>query len=141
MELSRRGFLGAMLAAAAAPAFVKSDSLMRIVVPRPVLLTLWGDGVHDDAQAIQALIDGRSVMFGGREFGPRPDGSIYFPSGTFAMGAAAVIGSGARLFGNGAQLKALSTAPMFELKQGTQDVFLRDFNFVGLGHPAIEMKS
>lgn len=140
MNLSRRGFLGAMLAAAAAPAIVKSDSLMRIVVPRSMLLTLWGDGVHDDAQAIQALVNGQSVMFGGREFGPSPDGSIYFPSGTFAMGAAAVIKSGAKLFGNGSTLKALSTAPMFELKKGTQNVQISDMHFIGLGHPAIEMK-
>jgi hypothetical protein len=140
MNFSRRGFLGAILAAAAAPAIVKSDSLMRIVVPRPVLLTLWGDGVHDDAQAIQALVSGQSVMFGGREFGPRPDGSIFFPSGTFAMGAVAVIGSGAKLFGNGTQLKALTKAPMLELKPGTQDVLIRDFHFVGLGEPAIRIK-
>lgn len=141
MNLSRRGFLGAMLAAAAAPAIVKSDSLMRIVVPTPLLLTLWGDGVHDDAQAIQALVSGQSVMFGGREFGPRPDGSIYLPSGTFAMGEAAVIGSGAKLFGNGTTLKALHKGPMLELKPGSKDIQIRDFHFIGLGEPAIEMKS
>lgn len=140
MNLSRRGFLVAMLAAAAAPAIVKSDSLMRIVVPRPLLLTLWGDGVHDDAQAIQALVSGQSVVFGGREFGPRPDGSIYLPSGTFAVGAAAVIGSGAKLFGNGTTLKALHKGPMLELKPGAKNIEIRDFHFIGLGEPAIEMK-
>jgi hypothetical protein len=140
MNLSRRGFLGAILAAAAAPAIVKSDSLMRIVVPRPVLLTLWGDGVRDDAQALQALIDGQSVVFGGREFGPRPDGSIYLPAGTFAMGAAAIVGSGSKLFGNGSTLKALSTTPMLEIKKGAQNVQISGMHFIGLGHPAIEVK-
>lgn len=32
-ELSRRGFLGAMMAACAAPAIVRAQSLMKIVVP------------------------------------------------------------------------------------------------------------
>jgi hypothetical protein len=141
MNLSRRGFLGAMLAAAAAPAIVKSDSLMRIVVPRPVLLTLWGDGVHDDAQAIQALVNGQSVMFGGHEFGPRPDGSIYLPSGMFAMGAAAVIGSGTKLRGNGSQLKALYAGPMLELKTGSTGIEISDMHFIGMGEPAVRMKS
>lgn len=130
-----------MLVAAAAPAFVKSDSLMRIVVPKPMLLTLWGDGMHDDAPAIQALIDGRSVMFGGREFGPRPDGAIYLPSGTFAMGAAAVIGSDTKLLGGGSTVKALSSAPLLEVKKGARNVQIHDLHFVSSGHSAFEMKS
>jgi len=36
MNPTRRGFLGAMLAAAAAPAIVKADSLMKVVVPKHV---------------------------------------------------------------------------------------------------------
>ena len=48
MTISRRGFLGAMLAAAAAPAIVRADSLMQIVVPKqeiilPTLNILVGD--------------------------------------------------------------------------------------------------
>lgn len=38
--ISRRGFLGAILGAAAAPAIVKAESLMKIVVPKPVELVL-----------------------------------------------------------------------------------------------------
>lgn len=38
MTISRRGFLGAMLAAAAAPAFVKADSLMPIFVPKAKII-------------------------------------------------------------------------------------------------------
>ena len=54
----RRGFLGAMLAAAAAPAFVKAGVLMPV---RDTRLILWGDGIHDDTQALQAALDGFSV--------------------------------------------------------------------------------
>jgi len=35
---NRRGFLGAMFAAAAAPAFVRADSLMKIYVPPQAIL-------------------------------------------------------------------------------------------------------
>lgn len=37
---SRRGFLAAMFAAAAAPAFVKAESLMKIVVPKKEIVLL-----------------------------------------------------------------------------------------------------
>lgn len=58
---TRRGFLGALLAAAAAPAIVRADSLMKIVAPRPGLI-LWGDGIHDDWAAMQAFIRGEPVQ-------------------------------------------------------------------------------
>ena len=91
MELSRRGFLGAMLAVAAAPAIVKASSLMPIYVPKPAILTLWGDGVHDDTLALQALIDGKDVVrHDGATFMRHPDGSIYLASGTFAISSAIV---------------------------------------------------
>lgn len=39
MSMSRRGFLGAMMGAMAAPAIVRAESLMKIVVPKqPVIL-------------------------------------------------------------------------------------------------------
>lgn len=61
---TRRGFLGAMLAAATAPAFVKAGALMPIYVPQaPKVLTLWGDGIHDDTAALQAAIMGGSVVY------------------------------------------------------------------------------
>lgn len=42
--MNRRGFLGAMLAACAAPAIVRADSLMRIV-PRETLIAEWDGSV------------------------------------------------------------------------------------------------
>jgi hypothetical protein len=76
ITMNRRGFLGAMLTACAAPAIVRADSLMRIVpvstiIARPAdiltlsrattMLTLWGDGIHDDTEALQAAINGLPV--------------------------------------------------------------------------------
>ena len=86
---TRRGFLGAMLAAAAAPAIVKATSLMTIWVPKPSILTLWGDGVHDDTKALQSLIDGKDVIrMDGATFMRRPDGAIFLASGTYALSSA-----------------------------------------------------
>jgi hypothetical protein len=88
MELSRRGFLGALLAAAAAPAIVKASSLMPIYVPKiitPAYMTLWGDGVHDDTLAMQALLSGGLVMSaGGMLLGGDASG-VRIPSGHFKV--------------------------------------------------------
>lgn len=72
---TRRGFLGALLAAAAAPAIVRADSLMKIVAPRQGLI-LWGDGIHDDAAALQALIDGKPVDVRHRGFHRSESGRV-----------------------------------------------------------------
>lgn len=45
-ELSRRGFLGAILAAGAAPAIVKAESLMKVFVP-PVKVLIANRSVSD----------------------------------------------------------------------------------------------
>ncbi len=74
MSMTRRGFLKAMLVAAAAPAIVRAESLMPIYVPKIIVpgdTILWGDGVHDDTMALQALIDGKKVW--------TPDGRVISP--------------------------------------------------------------
>ena len=85
---TRRGFLGALLAAAMAPAIVKSSSLMPIYVPKIILpqgLVLWGDGMHDDTVALQALISGGLVFDAlGQKLGER-NGIIHVPSGDFKV--------------------------------------------------------
>jgi hypothetical protein len=82
-----------MLALAAAPAIVRADSLMRVT---PIdRLILWGDGVHDDAAALQALIDGRAVVRrDGAEFRRKTDGTIFLRAGTYAVGSTIVLAGG-----------------------------------------------
>lgn len=58
--MNRRGFLGAILAAAAAPMVVRAGVLMPVKT-LDVPLVLWGDGIHDDSAALQALLDGKKV--------------------------------------------------------------------------------
>lgn len=59
---SRRGFLAAMFAAAAAPAFVKAESLMKIVVPKKEIVLLddfvVGIGVGDFTAEMHVSKDG-----------------------------------------------------------------------------------
>lgn len=84
--MDRRGFLKSILAAGVAPAFVGSSVLMpvrKILSAEPVLFVpsgtgatpktiqdalwaadavLYGDGIHDDAPALQAFLDGKNVV-------------------------------------------------------------------------------
>jgi hypothetical protein len=56
--MNRRGLLGAILAAAAAPAFVKAGTLMPIYVPK-----LWTPA--DDTELLQGMIDRGERIVGG----------------------------------------------------------------------------
>lgn len=61
--MNRRAFLRGLIAA---PAIVAAGSLMPIrSIERFVLPTLWGDMVHDDSAAIQALVDGKPYIKNG----------------------------------------------------------------------------
>jgi hypothetical protein len=73
-----------MLAAAAAPAFVRPASLMRIYVPKPQIITLWGDGVHDDTAALRMLLMGGAVRHG-HSMLQSQDGVFVLPSATFLV--------------------------------------------------------
>lgn len=53
--MQRRTFLGALAGLIAAPAVVKAAGIMPVSVER--IPRLWGDGIHDDTEALQWLID------------------------------------------------------------------------------------
>ena len=84
MSLTRREFLrgmGGILAAGVAPAFIGADVLMpvkKILLPDTPIL--WGDGIHDDAPALQAFIRGERVL---RASGGLFDG--YFSAGVMRL--------------------------------------------------------
>ncbi len=60
--MNRRGFLGAILAAAAAPAIVRADSLMRII-PRDAGILLENyTQVFDKIQVVSGIPDDFSAM-------------------------------------------------------------------------------
>jgi len=81
--MNRRFFLGGLIAA---PAGVAADNIMPVrSIERLMLPVLWGDGVHDDYPAVQAMINGARYLFGGRIM--QQSGSVInVPNGTFWLG-------------------------------------------------------
>lgn len=85
--ITRRGLLQGIFAAGMAPAICKAEILMpvrKIIVPSKMTetLILWGDGVHDDSKALQAVINGSHVI--------SPDGKPIgrtLDAGTFLIGS------------------------------------------------------
>jgi hypothetical protein len=82
MGATRRGFLGLMLAAAAAPVVFSGGIERGLLMPvrrivEPGTFRLWADGIHDDTRALQAIVDGKRVLL--------PDGSPFL--GTLPIGA------------------------------------------------------
>lgn len=55
MQMSRRFFLGGVLALAATPVIVRVVSPL-LIAPKPII---WGDGIHDDWEGLQALLNGQ----------------------------------------------------------------------------------
>lgn len=82
MGMSRRGFLGAMLAAATAPAIVKSENLMKIFVPKQDII-ITADSLFESmgwsTQGLGADFDGDCVSVSTadaelcRQFGITPE--------------------------------------------------------------------
>jgi hypothetical protein len=58
--MNRRGFLGGILAAGMAPMVASAGVLMPV---RPAAIILYGDGIHNDTLALQALFDGNKYVF------------------------------------------------------------------------------
>lgn len=82
--MQRRGFLEGILALGITPAIVEIDSLMKIYTPPR--LTVWGDGIRDDTEAIQAFMNGEEVYFKKlNKFIQEEPGKIVFPSGNYAI--------------------------------------------------------
>ena len=94
MKIERRGFLGAMLAVAMAPAIIRAESLMKIAPPKIMAaFTLYGDGLHDDTVAINALLAGNLVQTAAGVL-LRPDaGRIFLPVGNYAMSSPLITSS------------------------------------------------
>jgi hypothetical protein len=71
--MDRRGFLGVILAAAAAPAIVRADSLMRIIPMETKLIIEWDLGASLGMTAWTLSRDGGKTW---AQFSPEPDGRI-----------------------------------------------------------------
>jgi hypothetical protein len=77
--IQRRGFLAGLGALLAAPAVIRTPGLL---MPVKRQLILWGDGIHDDTAALQAMVDRRISII--------PEG-IYRITSTIEIGAPILI--------------------------------------------------
>lgn len=78
--MHRRTFLKRLLAC---PAAVTTPGLLMPV--KAWAPTLWGDGIHDDTEALQAAIDGLPVNLAPGVWLERTSGTINLGSGRFKM--------------------------------------------------------
>lgn len=93
--MQRRNFIAATVAAVSAP--ILGDSLFThgahnlAPVGAPFyqkVPVLWGDGVQDDAPALQALFDGRMVFRpNGTKILPDASGSVFLTAATYSVGS------------------------------------------------------
>lgn len=109
-SVNRRGFLAGVIALAAAPAIVRADSLMKVVVPR--LPKLWGDGVHDDTAYLQALLD--------------KAGKVQLPSGIFLVSAPLILRSNTDLDGSAAKILMRQKDSAFIVFGRSENIALRN---------------
>jgi hypothetical protein len=86
MNLTRRSFMGSAIvvtALAIVPPIFKQAYTKRWLGNYP---TLYGDNVHDDTVALQALIDGKPVISASGEFLYQTRGSeVLIPNGMFKI--------------------------------------------------------
>ena len=118
MDVSRRSFLRGALTVAAA-------SLVPVAAAKALGLddvpTLWGDGVHDDAPALQALIDGKPFKIAGEGFIARNGAETAFiDGGDYAL-------SNGLVFRKGGRKAAISNASFRTLPEFPENGYVLKF--------------
>lgn len=125
MDVSRRRFFQIAAGAAIAPVAAK--------IVNPLVPVLWGDGIHDDTSALQALLDGEVVEFANPSIA---NGAGWFgdtfrmPSGFFKISHTLKIGhkSKCEYNGNHSFLFTTDSQYVFELLDGCTDVAFTNWN-------------
>lgn len=127
----RRGFLGACLAAAAAPAIVRAASIMPIYTAKPGIQILWGDGSHDDSLALNHYLAGGIVLRPGLGLlVPDTGGTIFLPAGNYAVGQPAVVSETAVIRGSVfTGLAELRDRPWLVVGRGARNVAISGCTF------------
>lgn len=114
--IDRRGFLKAILAAGVAPYISTTAGVLMPVRQRTIWL--WGDGVHDDTEALQALFDGRFVRNVGSAIATSRwtgmEHEIFLSGGRFLMTSTMQVRGRATIMNNYFTGR-LDRAPLFQL--------------------------
>lgn len=93
---TRRSFLLGLTAAFAAPAVVRADSLMKLWVPP--LPIVWGDGVHDDAPGLNALLAGERAAIKSGCVGVRGPATVVALGANLLIASTITLHKGSSLF-------------------------------------------
>lgn len=110
---------GAMATAAMLPA--------GFVAARPHLPYIYGDGVNDDTEGLQAWLDGRNFA-SHLQFTRGPGRDFYFPSGEYRLARPLHLAAGTRLHGQGS---AMHTPPRDVASIVGGHCVISDFFFLG----------
>lgn len=120
IQLTRRAFLGGSLVLGAVAVMPKWATKLL-----PETYTLWGDGIHDDSPALNALLNGKAHLVDIRDKHTHMVGrTIHISSGTYLLGSMIYIPNGL----NGIIEKSYFTAtPEFnrQLKQELDSMMCR----------------
>lgn len=117
--MNRRGFLKLLGLTAIVATSVVLPELQAKEVEKSVekYLTLHGDGIHDDTDALRALVDGEQVILNGELI----DGAIwngytnvlYIPSGTYKVSSSIKFDGDWTIDGGNSKFISIKDAPVF----------------------------
>ncbi len=80
--------------------------------PEETIIYIYGDGVHDDTVALQALVDGKKVMtVDGSVFKASGKGGFTLPKGKYLFSSVITVPDGIKLNGQGYDTTTLEFIP------------------------------
>lgn len=130
-DLSRRSFLGGILAVGTAATLVRSAPLLPRALPM-----LWGDGLHDDTAALNALLSGGEFEVSREGLALRKAGMILLREGNFLVSDTISIGTeGTTIVGGIFQASPTfrEGADMLRMRPGSSGFWVEDICIEGNG--------
>jgi hypothetical protein len=121
--ISRRSLITGLISLAAAPAIVRASSIMQV---KPLGPFIWGDGIHDDSDGINAMLNGKPHIVINAEAAFRKGDLVTFGPGNFLLGRPMIVAPGAQLTVVGSEMSTIfqaaehfSGAAIFEVEETT----------------------
>lgn len=117
--MNRRGFLKAILAAGVAPYVSTAAGVLMPIRQRTIWL--WGDGIHDDTEALQTLFNGGYVKNAGMATAENFGGRIFVSNGRFLTSATLVL-EGQATLQDSLFIGTMKDGPLIEVKEGAKNI-------------------
>jgi len=131
--MNRREFLQAILAAGVAPYVSTAAGVLMPVRKRAIWL--WGDGYHDDTEALQALFDGLPVKNVGLATAHNVGGHIHLSRGHFLITSTIFMASNSNSVVRDSYFKCnFQNGPAFAVGEGSKNILLHSNVILTPGH-------